>query len=185
MQQHISSSTHPIDPISEQLLQKINEEQRVRANRIPGVRTVLVVLSPTGMVYDTEALKHKLMESYPECAVFFEDSMGFSLGAAAPQQIDLLIDFTPPDYPGGILRTRRLRRIARVAIGRNAGLLRKRLFDRVLDEKAKNLGAPEDKMLRERFIQKRIMGMAGVVFSHSGETPIDHSKNLARTLSHF
>jgi hypothetical protein len=176
------SKTDPTDAESEAFLSLLAEQERVRSNRVPGVRTVLVMLSARGMVYDTEALRQKILLSYPDAAVFFRTTQAKPVGAAAPQQVDLLIDFTGPGQRQGLLYAKKLRRMARVTVGRNAGLFRKRIFDRVFDEKSPQTQLPDDLLERERLVQKQVLGLAGVALAQSGDTPPDRSQTIALEL---
>jgi hypothetical protein len=163
-----------IDSESQTFLTHIEEERRARANQFSGVKTVLVVLSSKGMVYDVESLRQKIMLAYPNAAVFFLNTLGKPLGAQAPSRVDLLIDFTGPGERQGLFFARKLRRMARYAVGRNAGLFRKRIFDRVVDEKSRTL--PQEMLERERLIQREVLHLAGVPFAPMGDTPPDRGK---------
>lgn len=173
-----------LDPESQSFLSIMGEQEKIRSQRIPGVRTVLVVLSAAGMVYDIEALRQKILLAYPEAAVFFLTTLGKPIGAAAPRQVDLLIDFTGPRQRQGIFFAKELRRHARVAIGRNSGLFRKRIYDRVFDEKSEEHKArlSRDVLTREREVQREILSLAGVAFVQAGDTPPDRGKSIALEL---
>lgn len=171
-----------IDGESLQFLNIMGESEKVRGNRIPGVKVVLVVLSSRGMVFDVEALRQKVMLTYPEAAVFFHTTDGKSIGSPAPQQVDLLIDFTGPGQRQGLFQAKKLRRMARVAVGRNAGLFRKRIYDRVFDEKVHAPQMPAELLARERHVQKHVLSLAGVAFVQAGDTLPDRSKSIALEL---
>jgi len=167
-----------LDPDSSGLLKKLSEEERIRVNRIPGVRTVLVVLSSAGMVFDTDSLRQKILFSYLDATVFFLNTDGSSIGAPAPHNVDLIIDLTPPGARQSLFFAKTLRRRARKIIGRQAGWFRRRIYDRVFDPKGSADAIPTDLLARERFIQKRVLGLAGVVFSGTGDTPADQSRTF-------
>jgi hypothetical protein len=173
-----------IDLESQSLLIHIQEQERVKANRVAGVRTVLLVLSAKGMVYDSHALRHEVRQAYPEAAVFFKTALGVPLGAAAPGHVDLLIDLSGAWERSPFFFARRLRRCGRVAVGRNVGLfsIRKRIYDRIYDEKANAAALPVESTLRERFVQKKVLELAGVTLAFTGETPRDLGKSIALTL---
>jgi hypothetical protein len=152
------------------------EYEKVRANKVNGVKNVLIVISSRGMVFDIESLRQKVLLSYPEAAVFFRTTLGKPIGAIAPEKIDLLIDFTGPGQRQGLFYARKLRRTARVAVGRNAGLFRKKLYDRVYDEKAQLASLPVDLLKRERLVQRYVLEMAGVAFVPMGDVPPDRGK---------
>lgn len=175
-------TSQDLDHQSEGLLSLLAEQERVKANRVPGVRTALVVLSSKWMPFDTEALRQKIHLAYPESTVFFLTTLGKPVGAQAPKQVDLLIDFTGPGQRQGWFYARSLRRKARVAVGRNAGLFRSRIYDRVVDEKAKRAELPSDSYLREKQVQKLVLELSGVSTAPLGETPPDRSKSIALEL---
>jgi hypothetical protein len=177
-----TTQERPFDVESEQFLKLLAEQEKIKSNRVPGVRTVLVVLSSRGMVYDTESLRQKVLLAYPEAAVFFRTTGGKSIGLAAPGRVDLLIDFTGPRQRQGLFYSRRLRSIARVAVGRNAGLFRKRLYDRVFDEKAPNADMPSELLERERWVQRQVLALAGIPLSQMGDTPPDRGQSIALEL---
>src|SRR5579885_3511462 len=142
-----------LDAESTHFLSTLMSEEQVKAHRIPGVRTVLVVLSAAGMVFDIESLRQKILLSYPDSTVFFLTTLGKPIGSPPPRQVDLLIDFTGPRQRQGWFFARKLRRMARAAVGRNAGLFRKRIYDKIYDEKApesKDSALSKDVLERER-----------------------------------
>src|SRR5580704_12043114 len=91
-----------LDAVSEVSLTQMAEQEQVLSNRVPGVKIVLVVLSAKGMVFDLEALRQKILLSYPDSAVFFMTTDGKSMGPMAPHPVDLLIDFTGPGQRQGL-----------------------------------------------------------------------------------
>ena len=132
-----SISAAGTDQESIYFLSRMAEQERTRVNRVPGVRTVLVVLSAAGMVFDVESLRQKILLSYSDATVFFLTTRGKPIGASPPPHVDMLIDLTGPRQRQGFLYSKKLRRSSRVAVGRNAGWFRKKIYDRVFDEKAK------------------------------------------------
>lgn len=170
------------DPESELFLEVLEEQERVRSNRIPSVSTVLIVLSAKGMVFDREALRQKVLLTYPDATVFFKTTLGSALGAQSPQNVDLVIDFTGPRQRQKFAHAARLRRMARFVVGRNAGFLRKRRYDRIFDEKALGARLPEHPLKRERIVQKGVLALAGVPLSQLGDTPPDRSFSIALEL---
>jgi hypothetical protein len=168
--------TNISDPESNLFLSRMAEQEKTKGNRVPGVRTVLIVLSSAGMVFDVEALRQKVLLSYPDAAVFFLTTLGKPIGAAPPAHVDLLIDFTGPRQRQGLLLAKKLRRSARVTVGRNAGLFRKKIYDRVFDEKARASELPREVLTRERQVQKEVLALAGVAFVPAGDTPPDRGK---------
>ena len=175
-------ATQELDQESQHSFYKMTEMDQIRGNRIPGVRTVLIVLSSRGMVFDIESLRQKVLLAYPEAAVFFMTTQGKSIGTTSPRQVDLLIDLTGPRQKQGWFFARKLRSMARVAVGRNAGLFRKGLYDRIYDEKVNHSQLPEELLARERFVQKQVLSLVGIVVVQSGETPEDRSKFIALDL---
>jgi hypothetical protein len=89
--------------------------------------------------------------------------------------VDLLIDFTGPWHRQNPFASFGLRRMARVAVGRNAWLGRKNKYDRVFDEKQQPV--LEDTVERERRAQFAVLAMAGVsTHAHADATPdLSHS----------
>jgi hypothetical protein len=170
-----------IDHQSELFLDILSRQDQVKTSRVAGVRTVLVVLSSRGMVFDMESLRQKVLLAYPEAAVFFRTTSGKSVGVAAPNRVDLLIDLTGPGQRQGWFYSRKLRSISRVAAGRNAGLFRKRIYDRVFDEK-KATGLPADLLERERLVQRKVLESAGVAVAQMGDTLPDRGKSIALDL---
>jgi hypothetical protein len=171
-----------IDTESSAFLTTLMTEEQVKAHRIPGVRTVLIVLSSKGMVFDIEALRQKILLSYPDSTVFFLTTTGKPISSPPPRQVDLLIDFTGPGQRQGWFFARQLRRMARAAVGRNAGLFRKRIYDKIYNEKAPESTLSKDVLERERQVQKRILNLSGVAFVQYGDTPPDRGKSIALEL---
>lgn len=175
------NSVQPVDLESETSLKQMAEQEQVLANRVPQVKFVLVVLSAKAMVFDIEALRQKILLSYPDVAVFFQTTMGKPIKASPPQNVDLLIDFTGPGQRQGMFYPRKLKRMARVSVGRNAGLFRKRIYDRIFDE-TKEPGVPTELLAKERFVQRKVLELAGVSFVPAGDTPPDRGKSIALEL---
>lgn len=170
------------DTQSEGFLELLEEQERIRASLVPGVRTVLVVLSCRGMVFDRESLRQKILLTYPSAAVFFHTTLWKPVGMAAPQTVDLVIDLTGPGERQAFLLPKKLRRMARVVIGRNAGLFRRRVYDRVFDEKSAASRLPADLLARERIVQKEVLALAGVAFVQKGDALADLGKTIALEL---
>lgn len=171
-----------MDQESESCLTQIIQQEQVLGQRVEGVRFVLVILSSKGMVYDLSALRQKILLSYPDSTIFFQTTIGKFLGPASPQQVDLLIDFTGPGQREGLFHARKLRRMARFAVGRNAGFFRKRIYDRIFDECASGSDVPNEMLQRERVVQRKVLNLAGVSFMQAGETPPDRGKSIALEL---
>src|SRR5438045_3910346 len=89
-----------VDQDTEDSLHLLETAESFKANRIQGVRTVLVVLSSAAMVFDTEALRQKIILAYPDTAIFFRSTNGKALGVSSPRKVDLLIDLTGPGQVG-------------------------------------------------------------------------------------
>jgi hypothetical protein len=179
------SSLITSDPESTLFLARMAEQEKTKSNRVPGVRTVLVVLSSAGLVYDVESLRQKVLLSYPDAAVFFLTTLGKPIGLPAPGHVDLLIDLTGPRQRQGWFYARKLRRSARVAVGRNAGLFRKKIYDRVFDDKAKLAALPREVLERERLVQKEVLALAGVAFVPAGDSLPDRGKITPMELPPF
>ncbi len=183
----------PVAPVSDvssdaetqAYLAQIASQERIRANKVAGVRTVLVVLSAAGMVFDIEALRQKILLTYPDAAIFFQTTDGKAIGATVPQQVDLLIDFTGPGQRQGLFHARKLRGMARIAVGRNAGLFRKKIYDRVFDEKAQKASNPDQPLKGERVIQRAVLELAGIALVQAGDSLPDRGKTIALELPPF
>ncbi|MDR3606877.1 MAG: hypothetical protein P4M08_05785 [Oligoflexia bacterium] len=148
----------------------------MRTRRIQGVRTVLVVLSAAGMVFDVESLRQKISSAYPEAAVFFRTTLGAPMGPISPDRVDLLIDLTGPGQRQGIFYARKLRKMAKVAVGRNAGLFRKAIYNHVFDERQQAKSLPAEKLARERVVQRAVLELVGIAFVQAGDSAPDRGK---------
>ena len=137
------------------------------------------------MVFDVEALRQKVLLSYPDAAVFFLTTLGKPIGSPPPAHVDLLVDFTGPRQRQGFLFAKKLRRTARVTVGRNAGLFRKKIYDRVYDEKANAVSLDREVLKRERQVQREVLALAGVAFVPAGDTPPDRGKITPMDLPPF
>jgi hypothetical protein len=170
------------DSDSQTYLSSLNERERVKASRLTGVQKVLVVLSSKGMVFDTESLRQKILLAYPEAAVFFRTTSGKPIGVISPKQVDLLIDLTGPGQRSPLAYALKLSRMARFSVGRSAGLFRKRVYDRVYDEKDPTVRLPKDLLESERQVQKEVLALAGVAFVPAGFAEPDLGKVIALEL---
>ena len=160
------------------------EQQRVKSNRVAGVKIALLVLSSRAMAFDTHSLRHEILLTYPDATVFFRTTQGKPIGPESPRHVDLVIDFTGPRQRQGWLYAKRLRSMARFAVGRNAGLFRKKIYDRVYDEKSSKIASrlPADLFERERHVQREVLGLAGVAFIQQGSPGPDRGKTIALEL---
>jgi hypothetical protein len=173
------------DAESQHFLSLLADQEKLRAGRVPGVKTVLVILSSAGMVFDVEALRQKIGLTYTGATVFFRTTDGKTIGAAAPAAVDLLVDFTGPRQKQGLFYAKKLRRMARVAAGRNAGFFRKKIYDRVFDEKAQSSALPTEMLRRERAVQKAVLASVGVALTQAGDTHPDRGKLTPMELPPF
>lgn len=173
------------DPETTHCLSEVTEPEAIRAARVPGVKSVLVVLSSRAMAFDTDSMRHKIRQAYPEAASYFMGSSGSFMGVEAPSSVDLVIDLTGPGERGGWLLSRKLRRLGRVVAGRNAGPFRKRTYDRVFDEQKDQELLPVDLLSRERFVQKQVLGMVGISVLPVSDPVPDLGHSLATQLPPF
>ncbi len=171
-----------IDRESEIRLTQMAERDDVISNRVNGVKLILIVLSSRGMVYDIESLRQKVLLSYPDAAVFFQTTDGKPVGTAAPKSVDLLIDFTGPRQRQAMFHALGLKRRARFTVGRNSGMFRKKVYDRIYDEMSDPGNMPEELLKRERFVQKQVLNLAGIAFVQAGEVSPDLGKSIALEL---
>jgi hypothetical protein len=166
-------------------LELLAEQERLKANRFAGVRTVLVVLSSAGMAYDVDGFRGRIHSAYPEAAVFFMTTRGKALGAHAQGHVDLLLDLTGPGQKQGIFFARSLRSKARFTVGRNVGLFRKRIYDRTFDEFAAEVASRLQAMsmlAREHEAQRQVLALAGVSAAPHAESSEDRGKSIALDL---
>ena len=172
--------TQILDSDTQKSLEALREFEKVHAEHVPNVRSVLIVLSAAGMAYDLSALRHLVTTSYPDAVVYFENTSGRPLGQKSAGVVDLLIDFTGPGQRQGLFHARGLIRRTHVSVGRNVGLFRKSIYDRVFDEKKQNL--PREVTERERFVQKRVLELAGVAVAPVGTPTRDLEHEIALSL---
>ncbi len=166
-------------------LASLEERSSLKQNQVDGVRKVLVILPTFGLAYDPESIRQKVILTYPKEQVFFRSTSGKPFGVPSPEEgdsIDLLIDFTGPGQRQKLFYARRLRRIARVAVGRNAGLFRCRIYDRIVDEKKMRSSLPADLLDRERMVQRQVLALAGVAMMPQGDLTQDRGKIIALDL---
>lgn len=173
-----------LDLESQGALSKLAAQEKVKASRVPGVKTVLVVLSSKAMVYDIEALRQKIRQTYSDATVYVVTTMGVPLGEKPPKSVDLLLDFTGPGERQSLFHAKKLRRMARVAVGRKSGFFRARIYDRVFDPTQGTSSALllQDSLERERQVQKAVMEMAGITLFQYGDTPADIGRSIALKL---
>lgn len=171
-----------VDRESEIRLTQMAEKDDVISNRVERVKFILIVLSSRGMVYDVESLRQKVLLSYPDSVVFFQTTDGKPVGALAPKTVDLLIDFTGPHQRQSMFHAISLRRRSRFAVGRNAGMFRKKIYHRIYDEMSDSGNIPEEVLKKERFVQKQVLNQAGVAFVQAGDIPPDLGKTIALEL---
>lgn len=180
----ISVNTTSIqDPESQTFLHILAEEERIRKNKLDGVKTILVILSGRSMVFDTWSLKQKITLTYPDSKIYIMTSGGYPIGEKAPNKLDLVIDFTGPRHGHKWFLARKLRAQAKYCIGRPAWFFREWIYDRVVPEFQMDL--PKDVIERERLVQKEVLELAGVPLSQKGNTMGDLGKTIAKDLPHF
>lgn len=166
---------------SDYYLESLAQRSEIHSQKISGVGTVLVVLSSRGMVYDPEAIRQKILSVYPDAAVFFRNTDGKALGVSAPQKVDLLIDLTGQGQRQPWFYSRKLRKMARFAVGRDAGFFRKRIYDRVLEE-APFRSKIRDILDYEQAVQREVFALAGIPMSRTGDLTEDLEKVIALDL---
>lgn len=176
-----NTSQNTIDLESTHSLQMLSVDPKIVANRVPGVQSVLYVLSAKGMVYDVHSLKQKTQHSYPGAKVYFVTQLGLPVGEVAPKKLDLIVDFTGPRTRQGLFIARKWRRLGRVVLGRNSGFFRAGRYDKIFDEKS-SASVPSEQMDRERFVQRMLLEMAGVAMIQAGDSSPDRGKLTPLTL---
>lgn len=170
------------DSESQHFLHLLGEEERIRKNKLEGVKTILIVLSGRAMVYDTWALKQKISLTYPGSQIYIVTSGGYPIGEKAPEKLDLVIDFTGPRHGHKWFFARNLRSRAKYCVGRPAWFFREWIYDRVVPEGKMDL--PNDVLERERLVQKEVLELAGVPLSQKGNPMNDLGKTIAQDLPH-
>lgn len=158
--------------------------EQVDCYRVSDAKTVLIVLSSKGMAFDYESLRQKIHSTYPGSSVFFQTSMAMPVGKVCPKKVDLVIDFIGPGELAHWGIARRLRRMGRVVVGRNSGWfgIRRRIYNRIYDELHPEPLLPREMLERERFVQKKVLNLAGVAVVQASDTPADRGKVIAREL---
>lgn len=171
-----------VDQESVQSLTSLDEIEEILKNQFSGVRTVLVVMSAAAIVYDIDSLRQHILAAYSDAATFFRTTQGKPLGVSSPQSVDLLVDLTGPGQRQGIFYAKKMRKISKYAVGRNAGFFRRKIYDRIFDEKASDVKLPMDVLERERFVQRKVFALAGVPLLPAGATTPDLSREIALSL---
>lgn len=178
----IHDSPNQTDPETSALLKLLEDQEAIRKNKLPSVRTVLAVFSSKGMVFDPDALKQKIVMTYPDATVFFLTTTGQAIGPKAPGKVDLLIDFTSPGSRQGWFYARKLKRMAKFTVGRNAGLFRKSIYNRIVDEKKMGSDLPADLLDRERLVQRKVLELVGITIAQKGDAGPDLGQSIALDL---
>ena len=165
-----------VDQESQKFLHLLDQETELRKHREKDIKTVLVILSNRGLTFDVASLKQKITLAYPGAQVFFKATGGGDcFGPAAPSQVDLLIDFTAPGAHQHLGMFLKFRMQGRIVIGRNKGIARKLLYNRVFDEKNPELDLPRDLLQSERIVQREVLALAGIPLSQHGDVLMDES----------
>ena len=154
-------------------------------HKFENIKSVLVVLSSKSMAFDMPALRNLITHAYPDAAVFFISPSGDALGTEPPVRVDLAIDFTPPHARQSFFFARSLKSRARNTVGRNAGwFFRKKNFTRVYDAQmdVSSGNMPKDYLESERYVQHKVLELAGVTVVKQGGVGLDRSKYIAQEL---
>jgi hypothetical protein len=149
------------------------------------VKTVLVVLSSQAQAFDMPALRNFITHAYAGTAVFFYSTSGDAMGAEAPSQVDLVIDFTPPNARQARFFAYSMKKRSRFTVGRNVGwFYRRKNFDRVYDEKDSAIASatPTDYIQKETWAQRNVLELAGVPVIRQGGVGQDRGKDIALDL---
>lgn len=170
-----------VDNASEAFLGRMEREEKVRKNKIDGVKTILVVLSGRSQIFDNQSLKHLIGMTYPGAKIYLASTLGIPVGEAAPANVDLVLDFTGPGHRHKWFLARKLRANSGFLVGRPAGFFRKHIYNRVFDEK-QDPNLPRDVFDRERYVQTRVLEMAGIPVAQRGDPGADLSKEIALDL---
>ena len=176
---HFSSKQN--DHESAFYLDFLQTKEQIEKNRIPNVKSVLVVFPSKGLAFDAEGLRSMIIREYPGAEVFFLSTSGKPWKSPQiPNTVDLTIDFTGEGQMQNWFFARRMRSRSKFIVGRNKGLFRKRLYDRIFDEKKIKIST--DMLDRERLAQKEVLALAGIAVVPVAGTTADRSKMIALDL---
>lgn len=179
---HVAAYNAPVeDQDTEKSLSSLSEIEHLQKNKFKKVKTVLVVLSSAGMGFDIDSVRQKIIMTYPEAAIFFQSTSGKSFGVDAPRSVDLVIDLTGPGQRQPWFYSHKLRRMAKHIVGRNAGLFRKKIYDKIVDEKKQD-ALPKERVMRERVIQREVFALAGIPVVPIGDPTADRERVIALSL---
>lgn len=170
------------DHDSSYYLEFLQTKEQIEKNRIPNVKTVLVVFPSKGLAFDADALRAMITREYPGAEVFFISTNGKAWKSPKiPSKVDLAIDLTGAGKQmQGWFFARKIKSRSRFVVGRNAGLFRKRIYDRIFDEK--KITVSTDMLDRERLAQKEVLALAGIASVPVAGTTADRSKMIALDL---
>lgn len=176
-------------------------QRAILLNRFPHVHTVLVVLSAAGLVLDIPSFSQQILFAYPKASVYFVATNGKQLETEGleetagyerpevPLEVDLVIDLTGPHQRQSWFFAKKLRQRAKFIVGRDAGFFRKKIYDRVFDEKSEpfelssgSFDELSEQLIREREIQKKVLALAGVPWVPSGCATPDLAETIALEL---
>lgn len=176
-------STNPEEVGSSFYLKTLEERRAVEKNKFENIKNILVVLSAGGMVFDVNALRLHIKNTYPQAVVFFQTTAGTILSPKTPDHpkdnYDLLIDLTGPRQKQGIFYSKKLKKISRFQVGRNAGFFRKNIYTRIFDEKPIMSQLPKEIFERERIVQKEVLSLAGIALMPASTITADLAKTIA------
>ncbi len=170
------------DSVSLFHLAQIAESQQVSHSCFEKVIFILVILSAKGMPYSIEFLMKIILCSYPNSVIFFQTTSGQMIKAKTPEKIDLVVDFTGPRQRQKKILPRQWKNMTRFIVGRNWGSFRKHYYDRVLNEASNHFYLPEKMLQYEKWVQRKVLGLAGIGWAQTSEIPKDQGKTIARTL---
>ncbi|MCM0606539.1 MAG: hypothetical protein KA715_10655 [Xanthomonadaceae bacterium] len=162
-------------------LEFLQTKEQIEKNRIPNVKTVLVVFPSKGLAFDAEGLRSMITREYPGSEVFFLSTSGKAWKSPKiPSKVDLAIDFTGEGQMQGWFFARKIKSRAKFVVGRNKGIFRKRIYDRIFDETKITIST--DMLDRERLAQKEVLALAGIAVVPVAGTTVDRSKIIALDL---
>jgi hypothetical protein len=164
-------------------LHKLEQGLTLDAQKFSDVKSVLFVFSSFAVAFDPYALRHMAETAYPGCKVYFMSISGQAWGTKTiPNEIDLVVDFSPPKAHQNFLFARKMRKLGKHVVGRNVGLFRKSSYDRIFDEKENLAALPVDMMARERVVQRKVLELAGIAAVPNAKASQNLEKEIATEL---
>lgn len=172
--------THP-DSNTQRALRALLKRRELEKERFTGVKSILVVLSGRSMAFDFDSMRLYISLAYPGSDISFASTSGKAMFGEKIGSVDLLLDLSGPGTMQSFLFPLGMKRKSKHQVGRAFGLLRARLYERLVSES--DPAIPKDLMEREFFQQKKVFELAGVSFLPKSASARDASHTIAQELS--